>query len=224
MYAATDANYTLFVDYDPCAPNPRKYNENLGHMICWHRRCNLGDRHQYESTDEFYIDLYRQVTGKETDDWQEARDALKKTRGFIIKPLFLLDHSFLRVNTTGFYDPWDSGQVGYIYCTPEEVLREFRSLEDDAIEYASRCLEDEVNVYDHYLNNECWEWRLYKGINEYDSCGVFWGDFGKALLDDISSTMPNGTEYLVDLLDDIDEESEEEFLLGLVRKGVIKLE
>ena len=44
---------------------------------------------------------------------------------FLMLPLYLYDHSGITMNTTGFSCPWDSGQVGWIYASKEDALREF---------------------------------------------------------------------------------------------------
>ena len=44
---------------------------------------------------------------------------------YIVMPLYLLDHSGLAMQTTSFHDPWDSGQVGWVYVSKEDVLKEF---------------------------------------------------------------------------------------------------
>lgn len=36
-----------------------------------------------------------------------------------------MDHSGLAMQTTSFNDPWDSGQVGWIYVSKEDALKEF---------------------------------------------------------------------------------------------------
>jgi hypothetical protein len=38
-----DYKIQVFIDEDP--PNPRKEFDNFGHMICFHRRYDLGDKH-----------------------------------------------------------------------------------------------------------------------------------------------------------------------------------
>lgn len=40
-------------------------------------------------------------------------------------PLYLMDHSGLAMQTESFHDPWDSGQVGWIYVSKEDALKEF---------------------------------------------------------------------------------------------------
>ena len=48
MYAAKNDKYTLLMLPDDDAPNPREDCDCFGKMVCWHRRYNLGDDHDYE--------------------------------------------------------------------------------------------------------------------------------------------------------------------------------
>jgi hypothetical protein len=48
VYTRTANGHTLNVYYDEMCDSPREISEPLGKMICWHRRYNLGDDHDYE--------------------------------------------------------------------------------------------------------------------------------------------------------------------------------
>ena len=55
MYVASNGIKTAVIlqDTDPQNPRDPYYQENLGTMICWHRRYNLGDKHTYDDSQEF---------------------------------------------------------------------------------------------------------------------------------------------------------------------------
>ena len=40
-------------------------------------------------------------------------------------PLYLYDHSGITMNTGGFSCSWDSGQMGWIYATKEDIQKEY---------------------------------------------------------------------------------------------------
>lgn len=44
-----------YLSDDPDPPNPRD-DDNLGVMICWHRRYNLGDKHNYADPDDLTVE------------------------------------------------------------------------------------------------------------------------------------------------------------------------
>ena len=96
---------------DEYADSPREW-DNLGKMICFHKRYNLGDKHTESS--------------KDFDSFEELRDYLiKEKNAIVILPLFLFDHSGITISTSAFNNRWDFGQVGFIYATKEDVLREY---------------------------------------------------------------------------------------------------
>lgn len=51
--AATQGDYTLITYYDEVGDNPRREWDNFGRMICWHRRYDLGDNHNYNDPEDF---------------------------------------------------------------------------------------------------------------------------------------------------------------------------
>ncbi|SHF15500.1 hypothetical protein SAMN02745133_01946 [Desulforamulus putei DSM 12395] len=142
-----DEKAILTIFHDEDAENPREW-DNLGTMVCWHRRYNLGDQHRFADKDEFLFWLLEETVG----DTEKAEKIYEKIRNsidrevyrsygaynkaiddeilavieqkFIILPLYLYDHSGITMNTTGFSCPWDSGQVGWIYCSKERFRKE----------------------------------------------------------------------------------------------------
>ena len=147
--------------------NPRDW-DNMGVMACWHRRYNLGDEQPECSPSEYLEDL---------------------PEGTVILPLYLYDHSGITMSTTAFSCPWDSGQVGIIYATPEKVKECF--MDDNVDEDRVRSvLVGEVETYDMYLTGEVYGYEVQKPIGcdacgnvEYEfvhNCGGFFGDGGIA--------------------------------------------
>lgn len=55
MYIASNGTKTAVIerDYDAYSPRDPSYQENLGKMICWHSRYNLGDNHDFKNSREF---------------------------------------------------------------------------------------------------------------------------------------------------------------------------
>ena len=46
-------SYKLKIEYDDFPLNPRTDFDNFGHMVCWHSRYELGDKHDFDEPIEF---------------------------------------------------------------------------------------------------------------------------------------------------------------------------
>ena len=148
-------NRTLIISIDSDPYDPRE-GDNLGRMYCWHRGYILGDEHDL-SVEEF----------------EEQFDERKS----LILPLYLYDHSGLRMNTSGFHCPWDSGQVGYIAATKEDIRKWFgvKRITKKLLATAESILESEVEIYDHYLSGSVYFMTLEEDGELVESIGGFFG-------------------------------------------------
>ena len=122
--------------------DPRRDWDNLGTMVCFARNYNLGDKHDFSDPDEF-------------QEWA-------KTADIISMPIYLLDHSGLKMNTYGFGCPWDSGQVGWIYVEKAKARKKYgwKRLSRQRIEKIKGYLENEVKIYDQYLSGEVYGYTI----------------------------------------------------------------
>ena len=156
----------IFDDLDPS--DPREF-DNLGTMVCFHRRYNLGDETELKSSD--------------FSSWEELENYLYKEENALIAiPVFMYDHSGLWINTTGFSCPWDSGQVGYIYISKEKVRREYscKRISKKLKEMIREMLCSEVDLYNDYLCGNVYGFTLTDKENaeEIDSsCGFYGTDY-----------------------------------------------
>lgn len=228
MLMATKGPYALMVQPDDILISPREVDEHFGTMVCFHSRYALGDKHGYEDKDAFLKDLYLNVVGhgdQGEEKYETLCDRIAEQFGtnygamaraidgslleeiqkqYIVMPLYLLDHSGLAMKTTSFNDPWDSGQVGWIYVSNADALKEFGTAElTDAVrQRAEDLMRSEVAVYDCYLRGECYGFELYKNGELTDSC---WGFMG-----DLDSAKKNMADYLPEecagMLDELHEQ------------------
>ena len=157
MYTATDGKYTINIHFDGYAESPRTAFDNLGTMVCWHGRYDLGDEQPNEEPHDFFQQMKRE-------------DA-------IYLPLYLLDHSGLAMNTTGFADPWDSGQVGWIYMTAEKARKEYgwKRLTKSRRDAIKKWLKAEVEVYDNYLRGNVFWAEIFENGEDIDCCSGIYG-------------------------------------------------
>lgn len=149
----------LRIVHDEDPESPRTTFDNLGVMVCFHRRYNLGDKH----------DLREDSFG----GWDDLKDYLvKEEKALHILPLYLYDHSGITMSTGPFGCPWDSGQVGFIYTTKEQM--ENIGTPADKVE---ECLKAEVEVYTKYIEGDCWGYVIEdEEGDEVDSCWGFYGE------------------------------------------------
>jgi hypothetical protein len=164
----------LKIFIDESAENPRTLWDNLGTMVCFHRRYDLGDKHNYSSSDY--------------DSWDEMESAIIKQEDVaVILPLYLYDHSGITMNTTGFSCGWDSGQVGFIFVSRETLRNEYgvKRISNKIIEKATKLLLGEVETYDQYICGDVYGFKVFKvetcdngceHEEEIDSCWGFFGD------------------------------------------------
>ena len=106
------------------AEDPREW-DNLSTMVCWHRRYNLGDKHDFNDVHEMLEDLAYQAGIKYDEDINTPNLMTKLAPYYLIKPLYLYDHSGISMSTSDGYpynDRWDAGVVGFAYISKADVL------------------------------------------------------------------------------------------------------
>ena len=141
----------------------------------------------YRETGESWDDLYGI-----SESWFEHRwaadgcarlfDAISAKA--VILPLYLYDHSGITMNTTGFHCPWDSGQVGFIHVSLEDVRREYgvRRVSAKLRQTVEGALRAEVGVYDDYLRGNVYGYAIERDGDHVDSCWGYFGDFEEECL------------------------------------------
>jgi hypothetical protein len=164
--------YDITIKPDECDESPRSW-DNAGTMVCFHKRYTLGDK------TDFRIDDY--------SSWTELQEAIIKKEGkILIFPLYLYDHSGLRIKIGSFagllpqgHAEFDSGIIGYIYISYKKIREEWGKiggrLSKKAISQAEKCLQQEVETYDQYLSGDVWWFNVTLNGENVDSCG---GNFG----------------------------------------------
>lgn len=265
-FIAMKQPYLLQIMYDDEPLNPRTDYDNFGHMICWHKRYNLGDEHRYSDPNDFLQELTRQTVSEFTlfefihsekapttelkydyfrggweigsydsylkkwfhgdffegsleDRKSEVKDALIEAmpnaelltitrQKNIIMPLYLYDHSGLSMSTASFFgkvqhSEWDSGQVGWIYATADDIRAEFGTCSAESVERAKLLLKSEVKTYNYYLSGQCYGFRLFENGKETDSCWGFLGAFQDILKEIVGQVLPESYQNMVDHLHEV---------------------
>ena len=227
MLMAVQDSYVLMVQPDDILISPREVDEHFGTMVCFHSRYALGDSHNYMDKDDFLREMYLNTVGHDEPgmdryermvnivssrfrhgpktEERAVDDAMLNviSEKYIMMPLYLMDHSGLAMQTESFHDPWDSGQVGWIYVSKEDALKELdtEKMTGAVRKKAEDLMKSEVAVYDSYLRGECYGFELYKNGELSDSCWGFIGsleDACKAMAD----YLPDGCEDMVNHLEE----------------------
>jgi hypothetical protein len=159
--------YTIKIEPDMEPMDPREW-DNLGHMVCAHRKYTLGDKHDI-SVDDF-------------KSWEELHDYLIKDRGaVVILPLCILDHSgvWMHIGSSFACDPggWDTSHVGFIYVTKEDIRKEWniKRITAKKLKWAEDILRSEVKIYNAYLSGDVYGYIIESPDGqEVDSCWGFY--------------------------------------------------
>lgn len=173
-----NVRFSIFQDVDSI--NPLEDFDHEERMVCFHRRYNLGDKHDYRQDDY--------------SSWAELKSAiLRDNKGAVILPLYLYDHSGITMKTTPFGDPWDSGQVGFIYLTKEGMKKYYgESMPRYWRKRANEILVGAVKTYDDYLTGNVYGFKVERKVEgeweEEDSC---WGFIGDIETSGIMDEMPS---------------------------------
>lgn len=182
-------DHRIAIDHEDDPMNPRTDYDPAGTMLCWHGRYNLGDDHNWVDPHDAVADLLNIDMEEYADKYKKASEALKDAP-VVVLPLYLYDHSGITMATTPFSCQWDSGQVGFIYITYENLHKELMVTDplpdwkpnDEQTEKALAMLKGEVSTYDDYLTGNVWRYTIHKLVDgEPDettsqSCGGFIGD------------------------------------------------
>lgn len=161
----------IHTDEDPIDP---RGDDNLGIIVCWHKRYVLGDKHEFQTPSDFEL-------------WLKENKA-------VVLPIYMYDHSGISLSTNNGYpfnDRWDAGQVGFIYVTYETLKDEYsvKRVTGKLVSKARTMLENEISTYNQFLSGEVYGFNLYTTENckccgheiktDKDSC---WGFYS---IDDI---------------------------------------
>jgi len=165
-------NKIMRIFRDEIGTDPREW-DNLGNMVCLHKRYHLGD-----------------ATDLKIDDfsgWSDMRDFIVREGAVVILPIYMYDHSGITISTTPFHCPWDSGQIGFIYATKDNIIKEKGKIKITmkVKEEVKKILLNEIDIYDKYLTGEVYSFFIVEtkkckccgNISEenIDSCGGFFG-------------------------------------------------
>jgi len=166
--------YTIEIKQDTSDMTPRDW-DNLATMYYRSRNWTLGDTIIPESYysdkhgDTMYVDDYDSFVGWITETVGEIA---------VILPLFVYEHSGITMRCYPFSDRWDSGQVGWIVVTKEDIRKNWNTkrVTKKLIADAKRIAENEVKTFDQYISGDVYGYMVNDPEGKsVDSC---WGYYG----------------------------------------------
>jgi len=161
-------NFDIEINQDIDSQNPRKEFDNLGTMIFFHKRYNLGDETNLNSND--------------FNNWHEVEKyIIKNYNPFVLLPVYMYDHSGITIScslTYPYNDKWDSCQIGFIFVEKEKIKKEYeyKKLTKKRKEQIKKYLLNEVKIYDDYLTGNVYGYSINDNEDNFiDSCYGFYG-------------------------------------------------
>ena len=162
--------FELEVVQDTDPESPRTW-DNLGTMVCFHNRYELGDKTDYRTEDY--------------GSWEELKEGIIKNEGeVVILPLYLYDHSGITISTSPFGCNFDSGQIGWVFVD-EKQLKLMCGDNDYTDEKLSEIIDSDVKTYDQYITGEVYRYTIYEietcslgheHKNYVEGCGGYFGE------------------------------------------------
>jgi hypothetical protein len=189
--------YTLKIYKDEDLRNPREDSNNLSHMLFSHTGYNLGDT-------ELWKELY--ISTNDFDSWPEMGEYLKRElKPTHLYPIRMYDHSGLTISMNihqyPYNDRWDSGQIGFVYCTKEDIRNWWKIkyvtswLRRKALDH----LRGEIKTYDLYLRQEVYGFDLSCDNEDLCDIGGYYGNEVKdnGMLEEVIDIITRHTNKVV---------------------------
>lgn len=124
-------------------PNPRLELDNKTKMFFLHRKYNLGDSHTMETAEAL----------------EEFAEGLTEV---VLAPVFMLEvEGEITLAVEPFRDERNSGMIGFCYMTRIEVESDIGEWSDEARELALCTIENELEEYSNWLNDDVYGYNLY---------------------------------------------------------------
>ena len=161
---------------DDCPEDPRD-GDNATTIMTWHRQRALGDVSSRKNPAQFLAGLLEEFHPTLRDMPEDQRDELSQEElleqfpyAGIIRPILMYDHSSITLETAPFSCPWDSGWLGWVYISPEN-LEEFGL---DCPEKAAVVIQEELKILEAYTNGEVFKISIQDDYEIVESIGTIY--------------------------------------------------
>jgi len=174
----------LKIELDDDPINPVKEYDLAGTMCFFHRHMELGHSHAFAEDltpeDEDGYQDYYEDSPSGFAQWMKDNE-----KNILAIPVYAYEHGGITIKAGGkrpSWDSFDSGQLGYIYITYDNIVKEWgkrgKRISKAELAKAEACLIAEVNDYDDYLTSNCHGYTITdkETGEELDSCWGFLGN------------------------------------------------
>jgi len=152
--AKTRDGHILRIEIDECPPDPFNDFDPFGHIVVWHRRYALGNKED-------------QKRFKCQEDFEEY---IKENKNkIVIRDLYMYDHSGIALSIDSgrsypFNCPWDSGQVGYMFITYDEIRETYgkKHVTKKLMDRVNKGLLEQIEEYNQYLRGGVYAFTISK--------------------------------------------------------------
>lgn len=146
----TYRNHLVRVYQDECDSSPREW-DNTGILVTFHRKVNFTDKGAPK------------IRVNDFSSFDEIQKHLIKDHGAaVILKVYMLDHSGISLSTKPFNDHFDSGQIGFIYATREDIFKSYakKVLSKSLEEQVARNLAGEVETLNQFTSGEVYAYVI----------------------------------------------------------------
>ena len=179
MYAQNSNGEVFKVEkcYDDFAENPRTYSDYFSHFYTFEQRHTSPDEHHYRSASD-----WANAHGFSLGSNPEDLIASMARKGYVALPVWRSEPtgcSYQAAMTNPFCCPWDSGMVGVIYASREEIRNNYgaKRVSPKLEEKVLDLFRSEVNEYSSYANGDVYLFSLIDSEgNQIESVGDIYSD------------------------------------------------
>lgn len=174
--------YIAFIYQDTTPEIPRNWH-NTGFLVSFSPKLPSDDYDRLPSdltidgvipTNKEALTILEQQLTK-LGSWSAMEKVLQQHGAIVCYPVYLMDHSGLRVSTTpdAFQacDPekWDWSQIGFIFATKASILRDYQDITPAILADVQQALQSEIEILDQYLRNDVYGYTVFNRRREAEA-------------------------------------------------------
>lgn len=151
----------ITVEYDCDAENPRKCSDNLGTILCWnHPRYHIGDV----------------IVNRDEPLRPEGVTQKKFLSDYISMPVYMHDHSGVKLSTVHNGCHWDTFLIGVMYVNYADLKEAYnaQSVTKTIRTFAKQVMKAELETYSKYFNGEVFLVKLERPNHQDEYIGGFY--------------------------------------------------